>query len=110
MSQARKIKFTCTAARFFDSFGNTYHSVRITNHKTGETISSGSSLKYGYGDHYRQTALELMADNKWIPVKYRNNDMQADTNIHVYERMNNYPISWHVSDGLKRDAVYNGTL
>ena len=105
MSKTRKIKFTCNAARFFDSFGNTYHSVRITNHKTGETISSGKSLKYGYGSQYEQTALQLMSENKWLPVKYRKGD-----NILNYQRKNNYPISWHVSDGLKRDAVYNGIL
>jgi hypothetical protein len=110
MSKTRKVKFTCTAARFFDSNGNTYHSVRITNLKTNETISSGKSLKYGYGDHYRQTALEMMAEAKWLPVKFRSTNVRIDHSIHSYERMNNYPISWHVSDGLKRDAVYNGIL
>jgi hypothetical protein len=110
MSKARKIKFTCNAARFFDIHGNTYHSVSITKVSTGESIASGPGLKYGYGDHYRQTALELMALAKWLPVKFRSNDARTDNNIHSYEGLNNYPISWHVTDGRKKDAIWNGTL
>ena len=56
MSQA--IKFTVNAVRWFDKVnGNTYHSVRITRHKDGMTITA--PFQYGYGDHYRQTALKL---------------------------------------------------
>ena len=110
MAKARKIKFSCSAARFFDVHGNTYHSVRVTKFSTGETITSGPDLKYGYGDHYRQTALEMMAKNKWLPVKFRSSDARKDNSIHSYERLSNYPITWHVSDGLKRDAVNNGIL
>lgn len=110
MSKARKIKFSCSAARFFDVHGNTYHSVSVTRYSDGKVIASGSSLKYGYGTAYEQTALELMAENKWLPVKHRNSDAKAEFNTYNYERMNNYPITWYVSDGRKRDAVANGTL
>ncbi len=110
MAKQRTIKFNVTAYRFHDFYGNTYHSVRIVRTKDGEVLTSGKSLVYGYGDHYRQTALEIMAKNKWIPVKYRSEDVHAKTNIHRYDMDNNYPISWHVHDGLKRDAVENGTL
>ena len=109
-TEKREIKFICDAVRFFDCFGNTYHSARIEKVSTGEVITSGSSLVYGYGEHYRQTALELMADSKWLPVKYRSKGAQKSHNIYMYERENNYPISWNVSDGLKREAVQNGTI
>jgi hypothetical protein len=94
----RKIKFVVDAARWFDKVnGNTYHSCRITRIKDGGMIYS--RFQYGYGDHYRQTALMAMADAKWLPVKYRKE------NGWYYERENNYPIIWNVRDGLKRDAL-----
>jgi hypothetical protein len=58
-------------------------------------------MQYGYGDHYRQTALEIMAGCKWIPAEYR------DGNQWLYERENNYPIMWNVTDGRKRDSHNN---
>ena len=99
----RTIKYVCHAARWFDRInGNTYHSVRITRCKDSKTIAAG--MAYGYGEQYRQTALELMAKNKWLPVKYRVG------NSFLYERENNYPIDWIVTDGLKRDMITNGTI
>ena len=99
----RKIKFVCNAYRWFDKAnGNTYHSVRVTRVKDGETIVH--AWTYGYGDHYRQTALEIMSAKKFLPVKYRGE------NKYLYERENNYPIYWQVSDGLKRECVSNGIL
>jgi len=41
---------------FQKTYGNTYHSVTVT--VDGQTFSSG--IHYGYGDQYRQTALELL--------------------------------------------------
>ena len=103
----RKIKFICRACRWFDKAnGNTYHSVRVTRCKDGATIYGAWS--YGYGSQYQQTALTLMAEHKWLPVKYRSTDMRADLNILTYERDNHYPIVWNVTDGLKRDMVANG--
>lgn len=96
----REIKFVANAARWFDKAnGNTYHSVNITNVKTGETIYC--PFTYGYEDHYKQTALKAMVDNGWIPTEY--NDRP-----YLYERENNYPIQWNVTDGLKRDCIKNG--
>jgi len=95
-----KIKFVCHAVKWFDKVnGNTYHSVRITNTKTGETIANG--FQYGYGDHYRQTALMRMLKADWIPG-------YNEKTIYSYERENNYPIQWIVSHGLKRDCIANG--
>jgi len=101
----RQLLFTCYAAKWFEpSGGNTYHSVRITNNITGDTITSGKTLKYGYGEQYRATALDLMQKAGWLPKGY-DKDNQSD-----YERENDYPITWNVSEGLKRDAVANGIL
>lgn len=97
----RTPKFICHAVRWFDRVnGNTYHSVRITRFRDGATITK--HWEYGYGDHYRQTALELMAENKWLPVKYR-----GDREQYMYEMENNYPIIWEVRDGLKREMIEN---
>ena len=54
--KARQIKFTCIAKKWFDKVnGNTYHSVRVTRHKDGAVVVG--QFQYGYGEHYKQTAL-----------------------------------------------------
>ena len=98
-----KIKFIGNAVRWFDKVnGNTYHSVRITIVSDGKVLAC--PFQYGYGDQYRETALMEMFANKWMPKKYNVN------NRYLYERENNYPISWNVTDGLKRDCVANGII
>ena len=100
----RQIKFTCIAKKWFDKVnGNTYHSVRVHRHKDNAVVVG--QFQYGYGESYKQTALAAMADAKWLPVKYRAIDAQFQ-----YERENNYPIHWILSEGLKRDCVANGIL
>ncbi len=102
----RKIKYIVNAVKWFDRVnGNTYHSVRVTRVRDGKTIVPAVPYQYGYGEHYRQTALELMAQSKWLPVKYR-----GKHDRYAYERENNYPIDWEVRDGLKREMIANGTL
>jgi hypothetical protein len=106
-----KKKFTVNACRWFDKVnGNTYHSVRITRHSDGKVIAH--KWTYGYDDHYRQTALETMFVNDWLPGKYTKDSIidQYHERLFMYERQNNYPIIWNVSDGLKRDMVANGEL
>ena len=99
-----KIKFTALVARWFDKInGNTYHSVQIIRHRDGAILRH--AMTYGYGDQYKQTALELMSKNKWLPVKYRKR-----LDMGQYEKENNYPILWRITDGLKRDCVANGIL
>jgi len=96
--------FTCYAARWFDSLnGNTYHSVRIVRHCNGQQIAQGET--YGYGRHFEQTALKLMLERKWI-----SNVAYNKGNVYSYERENNYPINWFVSDGLKRDMKRNAEI
>lgn len=97
-----KIEYVCNAVKWFDKVnGNTYHSVKVTRCEDGETITTG--WMYGYGEHYRQTALELMVSNDWIPKRYTKKTYE-------FERANDYPIQWNVTDGLKRDVVANGKL
>ena len=103
----RKILFVAHGARWFDKVnGNTYHSVRVTRTDTGETIAA--PFRYGYGDHYRLTALTLMLEHGWIPAKYGERHANGGTHVLSYERENDRPIHWTVSDGLKRDCVANG--
>lgn len=48
------------AKRWFQrSYGNTYHTVKVfVNNEVLE-----SDITYGYGNHYLQTAVELLRDN-----------------------------------------------
>ena len=55
------------------------------------------------GERLIDIDLALMAVNKWLPVKYRSSKMRC-----YFERANNYPIQWNVTDGLKRDCIANG--
>ena len=97
-----KKKFTVNACRWFDKVnGNTYHSVRITRHSDGKVIAC--KMIYGYEDHYKQTAITWMSRHKWIQDEYKGYP-------YLFERENNYPIIWNVSDGLKRDMVANGEV
>ena len=101
MERKVKIDFVVDAALWFDRpNGNTYHACRVTRIADGETLHC--PLQYGYGEHYRQTALEAMAEAGWLPSKY---DKQSS---YLFERENNYPIHWSVRNSLKRDAIALG--
>ena len=98
----KKINFVATVVRWFDKVnGNTYHSVKIERTKDGKILKS-SPVIYGYGDHYRQTALDLMIEHNWIDQKYKGSN-------YLFERENNYCISWNVTNGLKREMKENVT-
>ena len=99
MSKRPSYLYTVEAVRWFDRVnGNTYHACRVTRHRDGACVRS--AFTYGYDLKYRQTALELMAEKKWLPVKYR-----QDAEWLSYERENRYPILWCVSDGRKKDVM-----
>jgi len=102
------IKYVCNAIKWRDKInGNTYHSVKITRVKDKKVIYG--EFQYGYGDQYKSTALDAMADAKWLPVKYRKENEANGFPYHTYyERENDYPILWNVSHGLKREAIKNG--
>ena len=91
-----KIKYIANAVKWFDRVnGNTYHSVNITRVRDGKTIYS--PYQYGYGEHYRQTALMAMKEAGWI-----------NGEIYKFERENEYPIYWTVSHGTKKECIDNG--
>lgn len=95
-----KVQFTCNAVRWFDKInGNTYHSVRVTRNEDGAQLIH--HMTYGYDEHYRQTALSIMLKAGWLPEKYN------AENVYLYERENEYPIVWNVSDGRKKDCINN---
>ena len=102
-----KYKYTVTAVRWFDKVnGNTYHSARVFNNETGEMIYC--PYEYGYGEHYRQTALNVMAERGWLPEQYRGRHDNGSPKWGGYERENNYPILWHVVDWKKKECIANG--
>lgn len=104
----RVIKFTVIAKKWFDRVnGNTYHSVRCVRCRDNAVVVG--QFQYGYGEHYKQTALSVMAEAKWLPKGYRDGSGDSHALFH-YERENNYPILWIVSAGLKRDCIENGEL
>ena len=110
--KTRQIKFTVIAKKWFDKInGNTYHSVRCIRCKDNDVVTG--HFQYGYGEHYKQTALEIMCLAGWFPKKYIIDSKQASkskqlASVFMFERENNYPILWTVSDGLKRDCIANG--
>jgi len=94
MKKERKIEYVCNTVRWFDRVnGNTCHSNMITRCKDGAVIRT--EWTYGYGDHYRTTALETMRAAGWVDKSW--NEME-----------NNYPIYWEAHDGLKREMIKNG--
>lgn len=96
-------KFVCNAVKWFDKMnGNTYHSVRVIRVKDKAVIAR--AFTYGYGDGYRQTALQRMLDACWLPGKYNHKT------AYLYERENNYPILWNVSNGTKKECKLNGIV
>ena len=119
----RVIKFTVMAKKWFDKInGNTYHSVRCIRHKDNAVVVG--AFQYGYGEHYKQTALYAMAEAGWLvrfiqKIPNPKRPQVFDTikrkvytidDSWEYERENNYPILWSVSGGLKRDCITNGIL
>lgn len=114
-------KFTVIVQKWFDKLnGNTYHSVRCIRH-SDNAIAVGQ-FQYGYGEHYRQTALYAMLDAGWFknfrrkvladandPNKFKKVRYNKTT-IFMFEREKKYPIIWTISKGLKRDCVANGIL
>ena len=118
----RVIKFTVIAKKWRDKVnGNTYHSVRCIRCKDNAVVVG--QFQYGYGEHYKQTALYLMAGEGWLVKKYSFEEYKKRKEAKIrpftikvympadsweYERENNYPILWIVSKGLKRDCIANG--
>lgn len=59
------------AIKYFDRVnGNTYHSVKVFD---GNKLIGQKNFIYGYGDHYRQTAFEIMIEKGYFKGSRRNN-------------------------------------
>ena len=68
--------------KWFDKVnGNTYHSVEYHDFDTGKTITSGRV--YGYGDHYKQTAYEMMVKQGYSTDQSLN-DFWKNNSIHYH--------------------------
>lgn len=89
------IKFIVICRIWYDGL-NCYHSVKISSVKTGKLIYDSFEKKhmgYGfdphmvYGSDPRNTALEWLAKNKYLPVKYH-----IENEWWSYEMDNDYPI------------------
>jgi len=108
-AETMKIKYIAQAVKWFDQInGNTYHSVSITRCRDGTTIVA--PFQYGYGNQYQYSALEAMAKAKWLPKKYRETDTNGALNVWLYERENNYPVYWTITQGTKQECKANGKL
>lgn len=88
-----KNQYVFLVKKWFDKVnGNTYHSVEYHNFDTGKTITSG--IVYGYEDHYKQTAYELMVKHGY------------STDPSLKEFQENHTIHYHVVEvSRKRDLV-----
>lgn len=96
------IKFVVKAVKWFDKInGNTYHTTRITRVRDKKVIAS--KFTYGYGEQYKQTAIEELIKNKWINTAYARREF-------IYERENGYPILWDCNYGLKRECINNSKI
>jgi hypothetical protein len=65
-----KMYYIITAKRWFQkTYGNTYHSVIVEKvlheyDKTEKTVLGYEPFVYGYGDHYLQTACDILQVEK----------------------------------------------
>lgn len=108
------------ARKWFDKVnGNTYHTVRIYIEDNGNSeVLKTNGIVYGYGDHYEQTACEMLNKAGYrlntATVKKVNNlagyDAFRDTtfrygcfyNLHRYARMLDYSVT---DNCTKREAL-----
>jgi hypothetical protein len=90
---------TVIVKRWFQkSYGNTYHSVRIFK---GNELIAEQPFTYGYGDHYKQTTLELLQDKGLFFETGKSLSSGIDSDFYdfiQYCRENPDFIVYHVSD------------
>lgn len=79
--------FNVNANRWTDRNGNTYHSCKVSAElDNGMNDLAVESFTYGYGDHYQQTALELIKESVQGFVSNRTslNRLCQDLNIPLH--------------------------
>lgn len=93
------MRYFITGKKWFQkTYGNTYHTISIVD-QNGLPLYESKNKVYGYGDHYKQTALEILLELGLIPEKYKDN-------LHLFERENNYPITWKVWDVTRKKDLF----
>ena len=76
MKQLIKTLLVINARRWFDKVnGNTYHAVQVFD---GNELIAKHALTYGYGEHYRQTAFELLIKAGYYSDERRENSSYVD--------------------------------
>ena len=109
---AKRILFICKAVKWWDKVnGNTYHSCRITRVRDGATLCA--EFQYGYGDQYRQTAVDAMLAAGWLRrYKVQGGRDAGKTydhqSVYGFDREHGYCIYWDESHATKRECVANG--
>lgn len=102
-------KFTAQAVKWHDKVnGNTYHSVKVTRHEDGAVVYG--QFQYGYGEQYKQTALDEMMKAGWLPSKYGEPCNHGGDHTYLYEREHDYPIIWVETKGTKKECIANGII
>jgi hypothetical protein len=76
---------------FQKSYGNTYHTVYVTD-ENGRMVAQTESFTYGYGDHYLQTAEELV--RKALDLKEPTRHEWGVS----YLRKQGFTVHYHVKD------------
>lgn len=60
--------------RWFDkTYGNTYHTVIITDLNTGEVVHKSPTMVYGYGEQWRDTAYDVLKEKGKVKEEDRFN-------------------------------------
>lgn len=91
MESDKMIQYIIEGKRWFDKVsGNTYHTISITDADTN-TLIYNSETTYGYGDQYRQTAID------WL-IKQNILDEQDRFNHNIIRNM----IYFNVSDVIRK--------
>jgi len=85
-------KFHIEGRRFRDSYGNVYHTIAIYDQRGSGSILCTESKTYGYGDHWKQTAYDILVSMEFVT--------EADRSNH---NLNRERFTYSVTDGRRKD-------
>jgi len=98
-----KNNYQIVAKRWLDKkYGNTYHSVKVF--KNNQLIGE-NPFQYGYGDHYQQTAYDILKKKRAIKVKQGRLSSGMDEGYYNFiqmQRRNRKNFLFSVSDVERR--------
>lgn len=102
LTQCKRRVVVIFARRWNDSFGNTYHTVRVAS--PGRDSLCTESMIYGYGEAYMETAADLIEAAGWLPPrKEHSNGSKEPVWRWLRETHNVWFIAHHEDVGNKRD-------